>query len=220
MNLTVAIELDVDSQDIESIASFAKQNQSDVTLVHIVSPQPVLTGAEYGGLVAPILPDTEPAETELNKTAEVLRAYGLVVRTVVEIGSPVHGIIAAAQAADASMILVIAKHHNLVHRAIAGSVVSGVVKSSPLPVLVLPHRETGNSAFDSAVDRLFHVAERQSEDVDMTETEDAISAHRADPASEEHRFALHGALHRLQQKHPDLFAAANDLYFELSFLGV
>ena len=220
MKVTIAVDLDIESDDIEAIVSLAQKDRWELSLVHVVSPQPVVFEPDFAGVIPPVPTDTRRAETRVEEIAESFRSNELVVETMVEIGEPVYGIIRAANAANSSMIVAVARHHNLVHRVVLGSVVSGLVKSSPRPVLVLPNRERRVSELDCAVDRLFEVAERQDNDVDLTEMKEALEAHRAEPHSEEHRFALHGALQRLERDHPNLVIATNNVNFYLRTVGI
>lgn len=220
MKVTIAVDLDIEPEDVETIASLAKTDQWELTLAHVVSPPPVAFAPEFGGFLPPDPVDTRRAETAVEEIAESFRSHDLVVDTMVEVGEPIYGIIRAANAVNASMIVAVARHHNLLHRAVLGSVVSGLVKSSPRPVLVLPDRERRASELDCAVDRLFEVADRHDKDVDLTEMKEALDAHRAAPTSEEHRFALHRALQRLEQDHPELVIATNNVSFYLRTVGI
>jgi len=118
------------------------------------------------------------------------------------------------------MIVAVARHHTFAHRVVQGSVMSGLIKSSPRPVLVIPERELRDSGLECAVDRFFEVADRQEKDVDLTNVQGALEAHRADPGSEEHHFALHHALDEVVGDHPNLAIAANNISFYIRTIGI
>jgi len=220
VNVTVAIELPVQSSELESIKDLANEGGWVVSLVHVMSP--VLVGyGDFGTYAPPIDPDTTAAQAELDSIAEDFSASGIEATGEVLVGVPVDGILQAAQSSSASMIVAIATHPNVVHRAVLGSVITALINASDRPVLALPaHEQAKSSGFAAALHRLHHVADRSPEEVDLSKVTQAASDHQEQPESEEHRRGLHKALDDLQRDHPELLIAANDVAYLLSRVGI
>ena len=220
VNVIVAVDLDIEAQDIEAIAAVATGGNWEITLLHVVSPPPVFFQSDFGGFLPPGPVETDGAEARLEGIAEAFRSYDLAVEPLVTLGDPVFGICEAAKACDVAMIVAVARHHSLAHRVVQGSVVSGLVKSSPRPVLLIPELARRASGLDCAVDRLVEVADRHDKDVDLTGVHQALEAHRANPDAEEHHSALREALEDLVLEHPDLVIAANNVSFYIRTIGI
>ena len=223
MNVTVAIDLPFDEVDVQSVSNMAQEGGWTLSLIHVV--RPVVVGSPvgidgFGAVIPPIETSTVSQVAELETVAEALRSNGLEVTTEVRVGVLPDTILDAAESASASMILAPATQHHFADRVMLGSVLSGLIKTSDRPVLVLPAHKRVKSGFDAALDRLHHVADRSDEDVDLDEVNQAVDACRAVPDSKEEQQGLHAALDRLAGKHPELLIAANQLRFVLFFNGV
>mgnify|MGYP001193151320 FL=1 len=127
--------------------ALASKLQSKLLLYHVIEPvtTPVPMGASLEILsTSPAsldLEQTESARRRLEELAAPLRARGLDVDCEASFGIPVNEIIdvAGTQAVD---YIVLGSHGRggLFHL-FAGSVVTGVLKQSPCPVVVVPARK-------------------------------------------------------------------------------
>jgi nucleotide-binding universal stress UspA family protein len=124
---------------VEAIASVAN---IPVTLVRSV-PFPVTYGANvYGsmspGLLAGVEDDDKAARRYLAETATRLRARGHVVGTHVSTGHPRTEIAELAQRMDGAMVVMTTRGASGLTRWVVGSVTDSVIRSSGVPVLVIP----------------------------------------------------------------------------------
>lgn len=90
----------------------------------------------------------------LEKDAAPIRAAGLTVTTsVIASGIPADGLLAAAEAQDADLIVVGSRSHNFLYEIFLGSVAREVVRKSELPVLIerLEATEAGQAETCAAV---------------------------------------------------------------------
>jgi nucleotide-binding universal stress UspA family protein len=89
------------------------------------------------------------AQSELDERARELRAQGLHVDVLLERGEPADGILQAARALDADLIVMASHGHSQVRHFLLGSVTDAVVRSDTFPVLLV--RPLGQAA-DEPID--------------------------------------------------------------------
>jgi nucleotide-binding universal stress UspA family protein len=111
-----------------------------LTLLHVVELPPLREpGSDvviHSATVDP--PDLNHVRKQLEQIAEPLRANGLRVDTVVAVGNPSAEILRLAQSSKACMILLGSRGHGIISQTLFGSVVTSVLKKSPVPVTVVP----------------------------------------------------------------------------------
>lgn len=139
--LTVAVDYSKHNEDVLTFAAdLAIKLGCGLDLVHILEPEPALVGMDlyvYPG----VYDQTSGLEEEKKLLAEMtdsVREKGIECNAYMQPGDAVSGIISFAQKHEASMIVLGSHTHGLLDRVLLGSVSSGVVKKSEIPVLVVP----------------------------------------------------------------------------------
>ena len=124
--------------------SFALKLQAKVVLFHVVEPiatyVPVGAAMDLIATSPPELDDeqTDVAQKRLEQLAGPLRAKGLDVACEACFGLPVDEIVDQAKARGADYILLGSHGHGALFHLFGGSVVTGVLKHSSCPVVVVP----------------------------------------------------------------------------------
>jgi len=119
-----------------------------MVLFHVIEPIPeyVPVGASMDAIsTSPPAVDLEEqtalAKARLEKLAGPLRSAGLEVCCEAVLGAPVDEIIDQAKLQGADYIVLGSHGHGALFHLFSGSVVTGVLKHSPCPVVVVPVRE-------------------------------------------------------------------------------
>lgn len=126
---------------LDQAAKLAKSLEARVVLLHVVEPVAsyIPVGASMDVLAAPIqenLPDEETIQKRLNQLATRLGSIPTTSHAVV--GTAVSEIIDCAEAEDATYTLLGSHGHGALYHLFSGSVVTGVLKKSKRPVIVIP----------------------------------------------------------------------------------
>lgn len=125
---------------IQHAATLASAFSAPVLLLHAAAPDPDFVGYEVG----PQNVRDARAETlrhehrELQRLAEELRGRGLTAEALLVEGPTVDTILSVASTNGADLLVVGSHGHGAVARAFLGSVSTGIVHHSPIPVLVIP----------------------------------------------------------------------------------
>lgn len=129
---------DMAEKALPAAADLARASGADLTLLHVVS-----STATMGPRLFPIMPDDvvtamEKADAYLDEVAERLRDQGLEVDVqVAEHEVPSHAIVEVARRLGADLIAMATHGYGGLRRALLGSVADKVLRSSPLPVLLV-----------------------------------------------------------------------------------
>jgi nucleotide-binding universal stress UspA family protein len=129
---------DLAERILDPAVALARATGAGITLAHVVS-----SNAALGTRLVPVLPDDivrirDQAQAYLAEIAARLTADGLKVETqVVEGDSPAATITKVADEVGADIIALATHGYGGVRRAVLGSVADKVLRSSPLPLLVL-----------------------------------------------------------------------------------
>ncbi len=128
---------------IARAAEFARAFGARIVLLHVV--EPVTSYVPVGAAMDVIETAPPPILQEdlaLQKTHLDQLAVGLEnVETLVSIGLASDEIVTQAQQSGAELILLGSHGHGALYHLFAGSVVTGVLKHSPVPVLVVPTKK-------------------------------------------------------------------------------
>ncbi|HSI65711.1 MAG TPA: universal stress protein [Candidatus Saccharimonadia bacterium] len=114
---------------------------SEVILLHVVSPDPVVV--DFG--MAPTVyrpPSPETIAAEGNRLAELqesLEKFGVRTTTRQIQGTRVEDLIEECRRLGAELIIVGSHGHGAVYNLLVGSITSQILKSAPCPVLVVPN---------------------------------------------------------------------------------
>jgi nucleotide-binding universal stress UspA family protein len=132
------------SEAAEAILPFAEQVagplDAEVVLLRVIEPPSPVELVASAGVVAPdtfTVRDVE-AKTYLSEIQCRLSKKGLRVRTRVALGGPpAQEILAAAKATSADLIAMATRGRSGLGRALFGSVAESVLRTSPVPVLLI-----------------------------------------------------------------------------------
>lgn len=144
---TILVPLDFSDASnliVSKAAELAQQVSAKIVLLHVVEPVAtyIPVGATMDVIAAPSPLDTseniEAHEKRLASLAQPLRATGLEVETHAFIGLAVDDILDQAAKHKADYILLGSHGHGALYHLFSGSVVTGVLKRSSCPVIVVP----------------------------------------------------------------------------------
>ena len=144
---TILVPLDFsDATDliVRKAAEIAQQLSAKIILLHVVEPVAtyVPVGATMDVIAAPAPLETseniEAHEKRLAALAQPLKANGLEVETHAFVGLAVDDILDQAAKYKTDYILLGSHGHGALYHLFSGSVVTGVLKRSTCPVIVVP----------------------------------------------------------------------------------
>lgn len=141
MNILAAIDFsEVTPCVLDTLCHLPGAKDAHVHLVHAAEPDPEFVGWDAG-------PDTVRDQVaamfhrehrELEDHAETLREGGLAVTALLIQGPTVEVILQEAGKLEADMIVVGTHGHGAAYDLIVGSISSGIIRKSTVPVLVVP----------------------------------------------------------------------------------
>lgn len=143
--LLVPLDFSDASEKVVGVAGdLAKAMEGRVVLLHIV--EPVATYMPVGAsmdVIATAPPPLEPEDTSapqqrLDTLAGPLRKAGIETEAVATIGLAVDDILSQAESRQAHFIVLGSHGHGALYHLFSGSVVTGVLKRSTCPVIVVP----------------------------------------------------------------------------------
>lgn len=140
-NILVAIDFSpVSTAVVEQAASLARAYSSELTLVHVTSPDPSFVGYEAGpqSVRNARALELRGEHQELQEIAEKLRKRGVSAHALLVEGLIVEEILAEAERLGSDVVVIGSHGHSALHRALLGSVSEGLVRAAPCPVLIVP----------------------------------------------------------------------------------
>ena len=144
MKVLAAIDLSrASSYVVEAVHRVATATDAEVHLLHVVTPLPSIAGPEFQPVMEPMaLADSYLDEQDqLNGLMSQLTDVGVNAKALIATGNPVSAVLREAKRLDAELIVVGSHGHGLLYDALLGSVSTGILRKSPIPVLVVPTRE-------------------------------------------------------------------------------
>jgi nucleotide-binding universal stress UspA family protein len=145
MKVLAAIDLSrASSYVVEAVHRVATATDAEVHLLHVVTPLPSIAGPEFQPVMEPmVLADSYLDEQDqLNGLMSQLTDVGVNAKALIATGNPVSAVLREAKRLDAELIVVGSHGHGLLYDALLGSVSTGILRKSPIPVLVVPTRES------------------------------------------------------------------------------
>jgi nucleotide-binding universal stress UspA family protein len=117
---------------VEAVIEQARPHGTEVRILHVVEPPPLLVGRELGGY-EPALQDAlefqkQHAEALVAKTAESLRVRGLKATAALEVGDPKSKILDAAEGWHADLIVLGSHGRKGLNRFLMGGVSEAVAR--------------------------------------------------------------------------------------------
>ncbi len=238
--IVVALDLSLSDIDLAPVGRLARATGWAIRLLHAAAPEPAFGGYDpKGGLYDRARRDGE-LEAEfaaLESIASELNGNGLTATCHVVVGPTVEVIVGQAQHWDAELIVAVGAKRRISHRLILGSTTSSLLKTSPIPILVLPPGARPAGVVDGfgpteielglteALHRLAELIDREAGTMEAEPLRSAVNARLAverddgdDDAGTIDR--LRSALHDFEAEHPSLTRAVNDVSYYLSGMGI
>lgn len=145
MKVLAAIDLSrASSFIIEAVHRVATATDAEVHLLHVVTPLPSISGPEFQPVMEPMAlsADYLDERDQLNELVNQLTSVGIKASAVMATGSPATAVLKEAKRLNTELIVVGSHGHGLLYEALLGSVSAGILRKSPIPVLVVPTRDS------------------------------------------------------------------------------
>lgn len=144
MKILAAIDFSpVTEQVLQTLGRMAGMLRARVTLVHVAPPDPAFVGYDTGpdAVRGQVAAELHASHRHLQQLAERLRASGVEVTALQLQGATVAAVLAEADRLAADLIVLGSHGRGAVYDLLVGSVAEGVVRRSPVPVLLVPSRQ-------------------------------------------------------------------------------
>jgi nucleotide-binding universal stress UspA family protein len=140
MNLLVAVDFSPVTERVIAVALELVGDAGRITLLHVANPEPEFVGYDAGPQVVrdQVAEEFRAQRRSLQEIADRLRSAGVETTPLVIQGVIVETIIEHAQRVDARFIVVGTHGRGPVFGLLIGSVSEGLIRRSPLPVVVVP----------------------------------------------------------------------------------
>jgi nucleotide-binding universal stress UspA family protein len=142
MSLLVALDFsDVTDQQLLIVARLAAPNRQ-IYLLHVAEPDPSFVGFEAGPdeVRAQVAREFHQEHEQIQAMAARLREAGFDAKALLVQGPTIETILSEAEKVGAEAIVVGSHRHGKLYDFAVGSVSSGVIRKSDVPVLVVPSR--------------------------------------------------------------------------------
>lgn len=149
---TLLVPLDFSDSTTSVLAravEIAREFSAKLVLLHVVEPVasyvPVGATMDVIAAVPPVIDEKENLANVAHRIAalaEPIRSTGLEVDEEVVVGLAVDDIVDQAKVSNADYIVLGSHGHGALYHLFGGSVVTGVLKRSPCPVIVIPAKLT------------------------------------------------------------------------------
>lgn len=143
MNILVALDLSEASERVLAAAKrVAEATGAAVTVLHCAEPDPDFIGYEAGPDVVrdQVAEEFRREHRAVQAHAELLRAAGIDATALLLQGPTVDTTLAEANKLGAELIVVGSHGHGALYDVLVGSYSQGILRKSPVPVLVVPTR--------------------------------------------------------------------------------
>lgn len=148
MNVLAAVDFSpVTGRVLDTLKQMAAALSARIWLVHVAPPDPAFVGYEAGPKTVrgQVAEEHHARHRELQQLAERLRTQGIEATALLVQGATVESLIAEAGRLKADLIVLGSHGHGAVHDLLVGSVSEGVVRKSPVPVLLVPARQVSGT---------------------------------------------------------------------------
>ena len=141
-NIAVGIDFtEVKDKVIGAAVSLARAYGATLHLVHVCAPEPALVG--YSGYTYPGIDERanelRMEKEQLRKVVDGIKESGVAAHGYMKSDETEKGLIEFAGKHEADVLVIGTHSRNLLSRVLLGSVAEGVVRKSPIPVLVVPN---------------------------------------------------------------------------------
>ncbi|MCK5447162.1 MAG: universal stress protein [Gemmatimonadetes bacterium] len=142
MSLLVAVDFSsVSDSQLEIVGRLARPNR-EIFLLHVAEPDPTFIGMEAGPdeVRHQVAVEFKQEHEQLHALADRLREQGHEVNALLVQGPTIQTILEQAEKLEAEVIVVGSHGRGKLFDLVVGSVSAGVIRKSPVPVLVVPSR--------------------------------------------------------------------------------
>ena len=143
MNVVVAVDFsEVTRRILEVVLALSDGRAMRLYLIHAAAPDPAFIGWEAGPEVVrkQVATDLRREHRDVETLAAELRDAGRDVTALCVQGPTIDSILAQAQQLQAELIVVGSHGHGATYDLLVGSISSGIIRGSKVPVLVVPAR--------------------------------------------------------------------------------
>lgn len=143
MKLLVAVDLSTASDRVvDAAAKAARLAGAEVFVLHVAEPEPDFMGFEAGPEVVrgQIAEEFRRQHREVQALAEGVRQTGIAATALLIRGPTVETTLKEAERLGADLIVVGSHGRSAVYDVLVGSYSAGILRRSPIPVLVVPTR--------------------------------------------------------------------------------
>ncbi|MCA0933334.1 universal stress protein [Lutimonas saemankumensis] len=139
----ILLTIDFDNNEIvliDKAIEIAAAFDAKIWLLHVVSPEPDFVGLEVG---PQYIRDTRAEELKrerrlLSDYTDVIKLENVSCEGILIQGATIEMILKEAEKLKTDLIIIGRHEHNLMYKAFFGSVASGVIKKSKIPVMIVP----------------------------------------------------------------------------------
>jgi nucleotide-binding universal stress UspA family protein len=133
---------------IATIRELAAAMNAHVVLLHVVPPPVIMTAYGMATTDMPhyLTSENEKARQKLGQYHETLAAAGIPAREIVVQGPAVEAILTVAEEQKADMLVMGSHGHGGLYEFLVGSTTRGILRSSPVPVVLVPSHKVTEKA--------------------------------------------------------------------------
>ncbi len=142
MSLLVAVDFSsVTDDQLEIVSRLASPNR-EIYLLHVAEPDPTFVGMQAGPeeVRHQVAEEFKREHDQIHDLADRLREQGHEVNALLVQGPTIQTILEQAEKLEAEVIVVGSHGRGKLFDLVVGSVSAGVIRKSPVPVLVVPSR--------------------------------------------------------------------------------
>ncbi|MCS6771987.1 MAG: universal stress protein [Kiritimatiellae bacterium] len=146
--ILVPVDFSPGMQDVARFAAkLARAFSADLTLLHVAPPEPDFVSYEPGpdSVRTAVARELSALHHKLHELDRSLEAEGLSVTSLVIQGYTVEKILQEILRLGADLVVMGSHGHGALRHLLVGSVTEGVIRESPVPVVVVPTRPTSRS---------------------------------------------------------------------------
>lgn len=144
LKILVAIDLSDASEKVVGVAKYlAKATDGDVRVLHVAEAEPDFVGYDAGPEVVrdQVAKEFRDEHRGVQALAESLRKAGVSAKALLIKGPIIDTVLAEAKRFDADLLVVGSHGFGALYDLLVGSSSRGILKSTEIPVLVVPVRE-------------------------------------------------------------------------------
>ena len=139
----ILLTIDFDNNEIvliDKAIEIAAVFDAKIWLLHVVAPEPDFVGLDVG---PQYIRDTRAEELKRERRlladyTDVIKLENVSCEGILIQGATIEMILSEAQKLNTDLIIIGRHEHNIMYKAFFGSVASGVIKKSKIPVMIVP----------------------------------------------------------------------------------